>query len=96
MMMSLTNARAALWAIDITSSISGLWTAEISFTLFHGLINCTFEHLGTAQRISMKSGEPLQPRDFRRKQLEPFAFDAGDGPLEQGCFRTCKGTKFDI
>lgn len=46
--MSLTNAGAALRAIDITSSLNGLWT-EISYCSLNGLINCVSEHLGTSQ-----------------------------------------------
>lgn len=94
MMMSLTNARAALWAIDITRSITGLWAAEISFALLRGLINCASEPLGAPRGVHALSG--LCSRDFRKQRLRPCAFDAAGRTGDEAVSEHVKRAKFDI
>lgn len=98
-MMSLTNACAALWAIDITSSINGLWTEDFPIALLNGFINCISEHLGTSQEDFHEEFEailPLKPGlsgkgDFSILLLNPLGW-----VLEWDYFRKRERAKFDI
>lgn len=98
-MMSLTNAGAALRAIDITSSLNGLWTERFPTALSMGLLIVFLSTLEQARRISMKNFQQYclwSPAFQEEVTSASYLWFHWTGCYERDYFRKCERAKFDI